>query len=304
MSIVENLEKIWKNVKDISDNLEKKYNRRHVDKIIRILASLILTYIILSKLFNWEVLCSNIKMELWNEALRLMVKKYIYKLCLFWLIYRLLLFRLFKIICINIDKTDKTESLPIVFTIDDIVDFLCSVYFLIYAINELIEYNNGISSMGNMISVIAIGYLFCVYAEWLYVQNSNNWYFVSREYTYYYDANNKRIPKDAYVIYRSIGDADVPIYKINGDINLPYQPTRPLVITINDLRNNKKNNEKMISQLMKDMNDTFIFLGYSFQDENEIVTDILDAFQKNERWESVKEKYVILPNISEDVKLD
>lgn len=111
MSIVENLEKIWKNVKDISDNLEKKYNRRHVDKIIRILASLILTYIILSKLFNWEVLCSNIKMELWNEALRLMVKKYIYKLCLFWLIYRLLLFRLFKIICINIDKTDKTESL-------------------------------------------------------------------------------------------------------------------------------------------------------------------------------------------------
>lgn len=65
---------------------------------------------------------------------------------------------------------------------------------------------------------------------------------------------------------QSIGDADVPIYKINGDINLPYQPTRPLVITINDLRNNKKNNEKMISQLMKDMNDTFIFLGYSFQD--------------------------------------
>ena len=60
----------------------------------------------------------------------------------------------------------------------------------------------------------------------------------------------------------------------------------------------------MISQLMKDMNDTFIFLGYSFQDENEIVTDILDTFQKNERWESVKEKYVILPNISEDVKLD
>ena len=103
---------------------------------------------------------------------------------------------------------------------------------------------------------------------------------------------------------QNIGDVDIPIYKINGDINLPYQPTKPLVITLNDLRNNKKNNEKMISQLMKDMNDTFIFLGYSFQDENEIVTDILDAFQKNERWESVKEKYVILPHISEDVKLD
>ena len=118
MSIVENLEKIWKNVKDISDNLEKKYNRRHVDKII-ILASLILTYIILSKLFNWEVLCSNIKMELWNEALRLMVKKYIYKLCLFWLIYRLLLFRLFKIICINIDKLGRANKKEILLSMSE-----------------------------------------------------------------------------------------------------------------------------------------------------------------------------------------
>ena len=103
--------------------------------------------------------------------------------------------------------------------------------------------------------------------------------------------------------------ANIPwkaIYTTNYDdlVEKSYSRQRFYNITINDLRNNKKNNEKMISQLMKDMNDTFIFLGYSFQDENEIVTDILDAFQKNERWESVKEKYVILPNISEDVKLD
>lgn len=103
---------------------------------------------------------------------------------------------------------------------------------------------------------------------------------------------------------QNTGKVDVPLYKINGDINLPYSPTKPLVITLNDLRCNKQTNEKMISQLMRDMNDTFIFLGYSFQDENEIVTDILDAFQKTERWESVKEKYVILPRISDDIKLD
>lgn len=100
------------------------------------------------------------------------------------------------------------------------------------------------------------------------------------------------------------GEADIPLYKINGDINLPYQPDKPLVITLKDLRENSTKNEKMISQLMQDMNNTFIFIGYSFQDENEIVTEILDSFQKNERWESVKEKYVILPNISEDIKLD
>lgn len=120
----------------------------------------------------------------------------------------------------------------------------------------------------------------------------------SKQRYYHYEV------KTSLSIEQNNSNADIPIYKINGDINLPYQPAKPLVITLNDLRNNKTNNEKMISQLMKDMNDTFIFLGYSFLDENEIVTDILDAFQKSERWESIKEKYVILPHISDDVKLD
>lgn len=112
------------------------------------------------------------------------------------------------------------------------------------------------------------------------------------------------VVKSSLNLEQNTGKVDVPLYKINGDINLPYSPNKPLVITLNDLRCNKQTNEKMISQLMRDMNDTFIFLGYSFQDENEIVTDILDAFQKTERWESVKEKYVVLPHISDDIKLD
>lgn len=100
------------------------------------------------------------------------------------------------------------------------------------------------------------------------------------------------------------GSADIPVYKINGDINIPFQEDNPLVITLNDLRDNKSKNEKMILQLMNDMNDTFIFIGYSFQDDSEIVTSILDAFKKSSRWESVKEKYVILPTISDDIQLD
>lgn len=98
--------------------------------------------------------------------------------------------------------------------------------------------------------------------------------------------------------------ADVFLYKMNGDINVVYNGDNPLVITLDDLRANELKNEKMIVQLMKDLNDTFIFLGYSFQDENEIVTEILKTFQKCDRWESVKEKYVILPEISEDTELD
>lgn len=105
-------------------------------------------------------------------------------------------------------------------------------------------------------------------------------------------------------ITQCFGEADIPLYKINGDINTPFREKQPLIITLNDLKFNKAKNEKMLSQLMHDMNDTFVFIGYSFQDNNEIVTDILDVLQKSDRWESVKEKYVILPNISEDIQLD
>lgn len=54
---------------------------------------------------------------------------------------------------------------------------------------------------------------------------------------------------------------------------------------------------------MKDLNDTFVFIGYSFNDENEIVTKILDELSEDERWESVKDKYVIVPEMSQDVEL-
>lgn len=99
------------------------------------------------------------------------------------------------------------------------------------------------------------------------------------------------------------GAVDVPLYKINGDINTPYKEQYPLIITLNDLRDTKKTRKKILKQLMKDMNDTFIFIGYSFKDSNEIVTKILDDLSEDDRWESVKEKYVILPEISNDIKL-
>ena len=109
---------------------------------------------------------------------------------------------------------------------------------------------------------------------------------------------------DPKILSTCINSTDIPLYKINGDINTTYQQTNPLVITLNDLKQNKSKNQAMINQLMLDMNDTFIFVGYSFQDQNEIITEILDHFSECERWESIKEKYVILPSISEDTKLD
>lgn len=99
------------------------------------------------------------------------------------------------------------------------------------------------------------------------------------------------------------GINDIPLYKINGDINTPYDIEHPLVIALRDFRKNKKSREKLLKKLMIDLCDTFVFVGYSFQDKNEIVTNILDVLSDDERWESVKEKYVVLPNIDEDTEM-
>ncbi len=96
---------------------------------------------------------------------------------------------------------------------------------------------------------------------------------------------------------------DIQYYKINGDINTQYVEDYPLVITMNDLKDTKKKREEILKLLMKDLNDTFVFVGYSFEDQNEIITNILDVLSEDERWESVKEKYVVLPKVSEDTEL-
>jgi hypothetical protein len=99
-----------------------------------------------------------------------------------------------------------------------------------------------------------------------------------------------------------VNDSNIPLYKINGDINAPYSEDNPLKITLEDLKFSKKSSKKYINRLMEDFNDTFIFIGYSFSDK--IITDILETFSDNARWESIKEKYIILPEISEDLKTD
>lgn len=93
---------------------------------------------------------------------------------------------------------------------------------------------------------------------------------------------------------------DIPFFKICGDINSDYNINSPLVITVSDLRNNKHNRKSIFDRLMRDLNDTFVFVGYSFDDPNEIVTEILEELSSDKRWESVKEKYVVSPKLSDE----
>jgi hypothetical protein len=62
-------------------------------------------------------------------------------------------------------------------------------------------------------------------------------------------------------------DNDIPLYKLNGDIRKAFDEKHPLIITMTDLKKSKIANERIVSRLTDDLNDTFVFIGYSFQDK-------------------------------------
>jgi hypothetical protein len=95
---------------------------------------------------------------------------------------------------------------------------------------------------------------------------------------------------------------EVPLYKIHGCINDKFDENNPLVITLTDLKLNKKKKERLIHRLTEDLYDTFIFIGYSFADK--VIIEILDDFINSPRWESIKEKYVVAPSFTEEDKFE
>ncbi|MHB8064138.1 MAG: SIR2 family NAD-dependent protein deacylase [Ruminiclostridium sp.] len=128
----------------------------------------------------------------------------------------------------------------------------------------------------------------------IYTTNYDDIIEKSYEKQEYYQLIKEDIENPGY----SYNDNNIPFFKLHGDITKEFDENCPLVITMTDLKKSKIKNEKIISRLAEELNDTFVFVGYSFEDK--LITDILDSFMATSRWESIKEKYVVSPSISED----
>ena len=199
MSVIEIAKETRSAIKQLS---QEKYVISRVSKTLRILATIVLVSILLNERLNLGIPLSRMTLNLWDETLRTALKSNIYKVCTFWLVYELLIKSLLIRLFIYVDKSEEVKSLPMVFTANDLVNLTCSIYFGVYTMNQLIEYSNiGIHS-DSLIDIIAVVYLFIEFINWLYIKNSDKWYCIHRNYTYYFDVNNKRIPQKGVVIYR------------------------------------------------------------------------------------------------------
>lgn len=199
MSIIETGKEILKGIDEAS---QKKYFVVKLSKVIRIMSALIIVCIYLNNELKVGITLPEISLNLWDENIRAFIKNNIYNVFIFQVLYHIIISNLFRQLCVKMDKTEEAKSFPIIFTVDDLVDFGCALYFGLYAINQIIELNNAIIVYENKTCVVAGIYLLVIFVKRVYVQNCNLWRNINREYTYYYDINNKRIPKDANVIYR------------------------------------------------------------------------------------------------------
>lgn len=201
MSLIGFVKELWGGAEQLS---EKKYGIIRINMTIRLLAAILLVGIWLNDRWGLGIRLLEVTWNLWEESLRKGLNQNIYGACIFWVLYDLIGSRLLELGCViwEVEKNKKTKLSPLKYTLDDLIDFGCSVFFLMYAINQLIEYNNGTIHDDFRMCVVAGIYIAFRFAGRLYVKNCRRVKDRDREYTDFYDINNKRIPKEANVIYR------------------------------------------------------------------------------------------------------
>lgn len=186
------------------DEIAKQgYSIKNIIKRVRIIAAFLILFDLFLNYWNVMEFIPWSTMPLWNENIRNVIKEYMVVSMCFWAIYRLILEKILRGIIIHIDKSEDEVLIPIWFTLDDFVDTFFALYFLAGGVNILIEFCNGFNDSDSYkgIYIGAVVYIVGVFLKWLYIQNSNMWYYIRKRYTEFYDCEGKRIPQDAYVVY-------------------------------------------------------------------------------------------------------
>lgn len=198
MSVIESGKEVIEGITQLS---KEKYAIGKISRFLRLVAAIILISVWINERMNIGIPFYKIALKLWNKEIRFLIDSNFYFIVIFWIIYNIVISNIFRRLCIKFDRSEGVESLPVLFTVNDFVNFGCSVFFFVFALNQIIERNNAIVGCDETINILAGMYLWGIFIYWIYRKNSINWYYIHREYTDYYDINNKRILKDAYVIY-------------------------------------------------------------------------------------------------------
>lgn len=211
-------------VHNISIMKEEKYAIRKLNRYIRIFSSVILLITCTNNQFAWVIDYAEISCIMWNEGIRSFLNSYIGWTVVIVFLHRLVFWIIISCLIKHGDNFDlfqlaEEKILSIIFTMDDLIDFGCSLFFLGYVINKFCEVINGIENENQWIIYVAGIYLVLVFVNWIYEKNYRILYDIKKENTGYCDKNGREIWSGAYVFYKGIKYQVYRLEKFSYDIN-------------------------------------------------------------------------------------
>jgi hypothetical protein len=195
---------------------EEKYAINKLANYLRIISTFIIFLVLFLQYWNFLKYFDVNKLPLFEYTLRLFLHRYTFVLFVVWLTFNFAFDSIFTKIIIHIECQYKIRLLPLWNTIEDIFELSVSCLLVLFSLNIVIEFCNGIDILikeNKEVYWVIIFYFACGVAKWIYIKNSNHWYYLNKSYTDFFDTYGNRIAIDDKVIYNG------KLYKVYCDRN-------------------------------------------------------------------------------------
>ena len=169
---------------------------------MRIVAGAIIAFICVCN--NSDILeLLPLKNNLFRNSICEFIGQHIFSICILWMVYTLFVEEIIRRVIIELQCRFEKRILPYFFTFTDIVSLAFSFVLIIFAVHSLMEVAQGIDVFDTYTNtyIFVLLYMVCILCRAVYINNSDRWCEIEREYTDYYDAAGKRIAIDDKVVY-------------------------------------------------------------------------------------------------------
>ncbi len=196
---------MWEKLKEgkeiLSNICKDRWGIIRLSRYFRIIAAIIILIVAGNKWFGniWDY--SFVPSGLWETEIRDWLNTRIIAVMWGWFIFDLVGIRFLLAIPAFFNKGDGTTAIPMIMTLNDIVDITCSTIMLGYAVNLLIEQKNNIGFLSQNIVIISAIYLVLGIFLRQYSFHRKAHFKNNLRKTNYYDVNGNCIYDGAYVSY-------------------------------------------------------------------------------------------------------
>ncbi len=191
------------------------YYKYKLYSVLRVISALLLVLPWLNVIFDFDIKNKASWLVFWQNSLPIFSVKNAQIVLVIWLVYKYIVSELASRFFSRFDQSEDKFLVALKMTVDEIVCLGGTIYFFLFALNYVSGYINGtVNNQPSNVTVIAVIYLSFRLLIGLYREKKEYLYKRTRGYTNFFDSDAKRIPHDAFVIYRG---KVYQIYRVSSD---------------------------------------------------------------------------------------